>query len=312
MVLFKNLSTELCKYAIIRCFPQITVTTIQQNDEGWDNCVFIINNEIIFRFPRDPEAARRLDLERRLLPELQKVTNIPIPQFEFVSSDCPEIKRLFVGYRMIKGVPLTPALLRQLHSEALIQKIAAQIAEFLSSLHSFPVEKALELGVSSNQKKERILTFYQEIKRKVFPFLKHQEQEWTRNLFKSFLNNEQFFQYSPVLLHGDFSSDHILFDKDQEKIGIIDFGDISIGDPACDFPCLVDYGTMFVQWVLAKYLGNIDSTFLQRRTFYRDCIGFWEILGGIDLNNSKYVEIGLIRLRKTIQTNKYRKKNAIS
>ena len=311
MVLFENISTELCKNAITRCFPQITVTTIQRNDEGWDNCVFLINYEFIFRFPRYPEAARRLDLERRLLPELQKVLNTPIPQFEFVSSDCLEFKRQFVGYRMIKGVPLIPTLLRQHHSEALTQKLATQIAEFLSSLHSFPVEKALELGVLRNQKKEGIFTFYKEIQRKVFPILKRQEQEWARNLFESFLNNEQFFQYTPVLLHGDFSSDHILFDKDQGRIGIIDFGDVSIGDPASDFPCLADYGTAFDQWVLAKYHGNLDSTFLQRRTFYRDCIGFWEILGGIDLNNPKYVGIGLTRLRKTIQANKSKTRNVL-
>lgn len=311
MELFENLSTELCKNAIISCFPQLTVTTIQRNNEGWDNCVFLINNEFIFRFPRYPEAARRLDLERRLLPELQKVINTPIPQFEFVSTDCPEFKRLFVGYRMIKGVPLTPTLLRQHHSEALTQKLATQIAKFLSSLHSYPVEKALELGVSSNQKKERIFTLYNEIQRKVFPILKRLEQEWTQNIFESFLNNEQFFQYTSVLVHGDFSLDNILFDKEQEKIGIIDFGDVSIGDPAYDFPCLADYGATFDQWVLAHYQGNLDPTFLQRRNFYRDCICFWEILGGIDLNNPKYLEIGLTRLRKTIQTKKSRSQNGL-
>ncbi|MFQ6124638.1 MAG: phosphotransferase family protein [Candidatus Heimdallarchaeota archaeon] len=213
---------------------------------------------------------------------------------------------------MIKGVPLTPTLFRQYHSEAFTQKLTTQIAEFLSTLHSFPVEKAVELGVSRNQKKERILTLYQWIQQKVFPILKRQEQEWTRNRFESFLKNEQFFLYTPVLIHGDFSSDHILFDKDQAKIGIIDFGDVTIGDPAGDFSCLADYGVTFDQQVQAKYQSNIDSIFLQRRTFYRDCIGFWEILGGIDLNNPKYVDIGLIRLRKTIQANKSNTKNVQS
>jgi len=309
MELFENISTELCKKAITNCFPQIKVTNIQRNDKGWDTCVFLINNEFIFRFPRYPDAARRLDLEWRLLPELHKVIDTPIPQFKFVSYDCPEFTQLFIGYRMIKGVPLTPLLLRQLHSEALTQKLATQIAEFLSSLHSFPVEKALELGVLRNQKKEGIFAFYKEIQRKMFPILKRLEQEWTQNLFESFLANKQFFQYTPVLLHGDFSSDHILFDKDQGRIGIIDFGDASIGDPASDFPCLADYGAAFDQLVLTNYQGNIDSTFLQRRTFYRDCISFWEILGGIDLNNPKYLEIGLTRLRKTIQANKSKMKN---
>lgn len=300
MEFFEDFSIEFFKEVIENCFPRIIVTNIQRNDKGWDYCVFLVNNELIFRVPRYLEAARRLELERRLLPELQKIVDISIPQIEFVSQEYSGLERIFVGYRMIKGVPLTPALLEQFHSHDLSQKIMDQIAAFLSALHRFPVKKAMKLSVQCPKKKESLSTFYDTIQQKVFPLLNSQEQDWTKILFESFLNNDQFFQYTPVLNHGDFSSDHILFDREQEKIGIIDFGDVSIGDPAFDFTCVSDYGVEFDQWVLKRYQGEIDPTFFQRRAFYHDCIAFYEIVGGIELENPKYLEIGLKRLKTLI------------
>lgn len=300
MEFFEDFSMEFFKEAIERCFPQITVTNMQRNDEGWDHCVFLVNNMWIFRVPRHSEAAQRLTLESRLLPELHKVVDIPIPHFELVSPGYPGFERPFVGYRRINGVPLTPTLLAQLHSPGLSPKIANQIATFLSALHQFPVKKAMKMGVLYQKKKESLSTFFDAIQQKVFPLLNSQEQDWTKTLFESVLKNNQLFEYVPVLLHGDFSFDHILFNRSREIIGIIDFGDVSIGDSASDFACVLDYGTEFDHWVLKGYQGKIDHTFFQRRAFYHDCIAFWEILGGIEHKNPKYLESGLKRLKTTI------------
>jgi len=94
---FEDFNIEFYKEVIERSFPQISVTNILRNDEGWEYCMFLVNNELIFRVPRYHEAARRLELERHLLPELQKVVDIPLPQFEFVSLGYPGLERIFVG-----------------------------------------------------------------------------------------------------------------------------------------------------------------------------------------------------------------------
>lgn len=62
-----------------------------------------------------------------------------------------------------------------------------------------------------------------------------------------------------VLLHGDFSLNHILFDKNNLPCAILDFGDTRIGKPMSDFIYLLDeeddeeFGKGFGLKVLEKY-----------------------------------------------------------
>ena len=62
-----------------------------------------------------------------------------------------------------------------------------------------------------------------------------------------------------VLLHGDFSLNHVLFDKDNLPCGILDFGDARVGKPMSDFIYLLDdeddeeFGKEFGLQVLEKY-----------------------------------------------------------
>lgn len=88
--------------------------------------------------------------------------------------------------------------------------------------------------------------FYTEIRRRVFPLLDTREQQWTQRLFEGFLNDERNFEFEPVLIHGDLSPDHILFDREKGVVtGIIDFGDMHIGDPAYDFQRKLTTGKNF-------------------------------------------------------------------
>lgn len=236
------------------------------------------------------------------MPELEKRIAISIPHFEYICHGCEAFKGVFVGYRMIKGERLTRDMFKQICSDELSQKFSHQIAEFLSDLHSFPAGKARELGVPAGKWQNQWAELYADIQVKVFPFLDAKERKWTRELFEAFLNNERNFQFEPVLIHGDLSLDHILFDKEKgEIVGIVDFGDATIGDPAYDFQCLLDFGEEFFLKVLSSYELKIDPTFAQRiTTFYARRVPFHEILLGLQCREKGHVEKGLEDLRKIV------------
>ena len=65
-----------------------------------------------------------------------------------------------------------------------------------------------------------------------------------------------------VLLHGDFSLNHCLFDDKKLVCGILDFGDSRIGKPQSDFMYLLDaeddeeFGIEFGNMVLNNYKGK--------------------------------------------------------
>src|SRR3989304_6357061 len=131
--------------AIQECFPQLEVRRIEFLAEGWDSVAWEVNEELIFRFPKRPAAERGLEKEIRLLPELAPPLSIPIPRFEYVSEGCPAFPHPFVGYPKLPGVQLkalTP-------TPEELARLAPQLGRFLSELHSFPVERAVELGVPS-------------------------------------------------------------------------------------------------------------------------------------------------------------------
>lgn len=59
-----------------------------------------------------------------------------------------------------------------------------------------------------------------------------------------------------VLLHGDFSLNHILFNDENIVCGVLDFGDSRVGKPQSDFVYLLDdeeFGSDFGKMVLSIY-----------------------------------------------------------
>ena len=71
-----------------------------------------------------------------------------------------------------------------------------------------------------------------------------------------------------VLVHGDFSLNHLLFDQNQMVCSVLDFGDSHVGDYQEDFLYLLDeedeeeFGANFGREVLAHYK-SISSCSLQ-------------------------------------------------
>lgn len=299
--MIEHMSTQLYKRAIVKAFPQLAIHHIQLESSGWDNVVAVVNHEIVFRFPRRPEVARMLEVETRLLPELRKAVSLPIPQIELLSRGCKAFNSIFVGYRLIPGEPLTRTLFQQIYSTELAQRLACQLANFLSELHSFPIKRAVELGVPRTTDQDLWANFYAEIQKKVFSLLEAHEREWTRQLFGTFLDDERNFRFTPVLLHGDLNPDHVLFDKKTGLIsGIIDFGDVRIGDPIYDFQFRQDYGEVFWQALLTHYQLKIDEAFLRRLEFYARRLPLGEILYGVTCGAPKHIASGLQALRRII------------
>ena len=94
------------------------------------------------------------------------------------------------------------------------------------------------------------------------------------------------------------NEEHILCDLDRGVIiGIIDWDDACIGDPALNFTWLLDYGSSFIREVLGGYRGNIDRTLLKRATFYSRIGSFTEILFGLDTGDEAHLRQGLTYLR---------------
>jgi aminoglycoside 2''-phosphotransferase len=146
--------------------PTLVITSMHFNQDGLVNDVIMLNDQFIARFPKDAHAQERLALESRILELVRGSVEMPVPQFEYQAEDV-------VIYRMLAGEPLTrEVFLRQ--DEALQDRLAEQLALFLSQLHAIPRELVEQHAVGMSEA-ERSLedwsAMFADIRRELFPFL---------------------------------------------------------------------------------------------------------------------------------------------
>jgi len=282
-------------------FPAVDVERCKPVLGGWDNYMLLVNDTWIFRFPRRPENEDALRKEVALLPRLAPTLPLAVPRFEHVSrGNAPP--RIVVGYRRIPGRPLK----REDIAESVPTSLIAQLAGFLTALHRFPADRARDLGVpggDANAWRREYEDFYRWIQREAFPTLGARERRWAAHLCEDFLTASDHFGFAPVLLHRDLAMEHVLFDDAAGRIlGVIDWGDASIGDPAFDFTgILADLGEPVAQAVLDSYRGVKDPGMLDRARFYARIIPFYGIIFGRQLGHEEWTRDGLLRLKNLVE-----------
>ena len=104
-------------------------------------------------------------------------------------------------------------------------------------------------------------------------------------LYKPVLDNEDFLNYKPVLIHGDLAPFHFLYDMQENKINaVIDFGVSGLGDPAHDVGVILDnFGEKFVK-KMSKVYTDIPN-FIDRSRYYARVSALWWSLRGLETND---------------------------
>ncbi|MEH7436989.1 phosphotransferase [Neobacillus drentensis] len=213
-------------------FPQLQPAQMKVLGEGFDNSVFLVNNQYVFRFPRREIAANLIQTENRLLPVIEPLFPIAIPNPKFQGIPVEDYPWPFGGYEILPGK--TPA---RLTKEQRMQSVEP-LAQFLRTLHDFPVTEALKLQVPYDQL-ERINI----IKR--MPMLASNIEKAKQkglldqnavDLLQSFLSTieKPLEDDTKTLVHGDLHIRNMLVDENGRISAVIDWGDTHIGHPAVD------------------------------------------------------------------------------
>ena len=242
-----------------QAFPSMTITHARLDDSGGDHALLIVNDTHAFRFPR--AGMHSLRLERKVLAHLQSVLDLPTPVYDYVD---PE--KQFAGYRFIPGSALTPQQFAQLPTEAQHLALAA-IATFLRKLHGIEALAAAPLAewplawtaaqYSDRARDEQVPLFRTQLPKLaplITAFAEHHRTDRPNQL---------------VVVHGDLVTEHILFDNGTQRLaGIIDFGDVALGDPAQDMLGCWSYGLEAVMQLIAAYGSDDQGLFARSRNHF--------------------------------------------
>ncbi|MGA7729851.1 MAG: phosphotransferase [Chloroflexia bacterium] len=269
--------------------PTITVETVEFEGEG-DFCrAYTVNGDWLFRFAYNEEGSRALEREIALLPRLVPTLSLPVPTITY-SGRQHRNGFLFVGYPRITGVPLTFAFLQTLQPTEQ-EPFARDLALFLRGLHSFSIEEARVLGVPAceypfcrtedgiiegsaaelyNRESERLLN-HPLLDRYLDQMTAGRVRTYVGMVVKALLHEPKRGDLPLALVHGDLSSEHILFDPTTRRItGIIDFSDAVITTPLLDFVYLWGaYGPDFSDLLLNHYEVDAGHLVMYRIRYLR-------------------------------------------
>lgn len=238
--------------ARVREFLDDPVESLVRIDEGWTHIVLEINGKWIFRFVRDPSNTQ-LAVEQAFLPLLKDHSPVPIPEIRYSGAD-------FIAYEKIEGVKFSESVFRSLGRRERTSHAAA-LGDFLSCLHAFSFEhrdlKTAPFGGGD---------FWDELWPAAAPRLNPSTRQSAGRYFRQALSRIASAAYPTVVTHSDFGTGNVLIDEAGSRLtGVIDFGDISFGDPAADFATLYRrFGKLFAEDMAKNYRLPLGDDFWTR------------------------------------------------
>ncbi|HXU36349.1 MAG TPA: aminoglycoside phosphotransferase family protein [Blastocatellia bacterium] len=231
--------------------------------EGW-NCVsYLVDDELVFRFPKRASCWPELDREIRFLEFAADHLPLPVPLYLNVVEHSSAVAHGYAVYRYLRGRALD---LRRL-SNTQRDRLAEAIAAFLLALHSIKPGAPLDALLPREDALAAAQEYLDAAKREVFSRLESHVARLVTSQFEAYMSAPENFSFQPVVLHADLSHEHILMENDSIA-GVLDFGDVNWGDADYDFMYLfVEFGETFVASVARAY-GHPDPERLMIKLRY--------------------------------------------
>mgnify|MGYP001270420768 CR=1 FL=1 len=244
-------------------FPKLEWKKYKFLDHGWDHFAIILDDKIVFRTTKgvSKDVEGLLYDETRLLKYLKNKISVGIPNYTYISKD-----KSIAGYNILGGKELSPSKFKKINSTDK-EKIAKQLANFITFLHSTPKSAVKKFNVPVANPKKDYLDMVLNAKKLIFPKLNKKEIAAIEKFFTE-LKTTLDYDGPNVLIHTDLKWEHLLWNSKKKKLNIIDFSDREFGDPAIDFTSFWAFGYKFTKRVYELYRGKKDAEFLNRSKLY--------------------------------------------
>jgi aminoglycoside 2''-phosphotransferase len=240
----------------------LAINSVSFLGEGWCSRSYLVNDELVFRFPKRPEHWVELDREVRFLAFAAERLPLAVPRYLHVVQYSKAAAYGYAVYRYLCGHSMDLSALGA-GKTAAVDTLAA----FLWALHSLDPDPDLRAVLPREDERTVAEEYVERAEREIVEKLSTPEAEALRQQFERYLKRSDNFRFRPVVLHADSARDHIITEEDS-IIGVIDFGDVNWGDADYDFMYLfVDFGMAFTMDVARAY-GHQDLQRLSRKLWY--------------------------------------------
>jgi aminoglycoside phosphotransferase (APT) family kinase protein len=276
-------STDL-RARIDAVFPQLGARSARPIGNGWTVDTFEVDGEWIVQLPRSEYASERLRAQIETLPELAAELSALVPEPVYADASVPAM-----AYRKIDGLPL---------DEAPDGLWPERLGRLLYDLHLMPPEYVGLRGLRAKDVREATGAELEACRERIFPLLEPTEVERFGARFAAFLDDEDLWRFAPCLTHGDIGPEHVLVSDGGDLVGVLDWEELSVGDPVADFAWLLHARPSDGFRALGAYGGAPDPTFLRRAAFRFSFMPFHDVFYGLDVGDPALVTSGVDGIRE--------------
>ncbi len=236
--------------------PALAGSEVRAFGHGWDNEMFAVGDTLLARLPRRAQSVPSIRHEAAWLPVLAARLTVPIPNPVLVGKP----GTLFPHPWLL--VPLLPGTTAATHPVSARGVLAPALARFLIGLHrpapaDAPRNPFRGQSLDGSALRSRISARLDALGA-ASDDLRPRWEAWS---------NAPPWPHPPVWLHGDLHPLNILMDAVGHLSGVLDWGDVTSGDPACDLAAawlLFDRAGRADFWAVIAAEGDYDAAITQR------------------------------------------------
>jgi aminoglycoside 2''-phosphotransferase len=138
----------------------------------------------------------------------------------------------------------------------------------------------------------------------VFPLLAGNVRYDVESQLEAFLDDDANFTNAPTLLHAELWPEHVLFSRASGRLaGVIDFGDVSIGDPDYDLAFLASkLGKDFIARLLRHHPHSAPARLAEKIRSFFLFNAIDDVFTGFDRGDRPLVDSALVDLTEQSQS----------
>ena len=261
----RELTPEMVRSAVREQFPDLAATTVERFGEGWEHDTYLVDDHVVFRFPRQA-GGDYFEWEEGVHALVSSVIGdlVGIPRITRWGRPSGWFPYAFAGHELVPGVAANDPSVR------LNPALADDLGGVLTRLHAIPAEAAAAVGVHiADTDKADLVTALDRVRSwiaEVDAVRRHAPAAcaWLDNARRA----PDPYRGPPRFIHDDFQMEHVLVGLTTGRLsGIIDWG-CGLGDPARDLNyVLLHGGWSFFQRAIAAYDLPLDTEFTERALF---------------------------------------------